>query len=245
MTAPVTEPTGARARQTYYWRVRNARTRQPPASAGQTWHIQPGHPGGAYCDLGHELNPPAHHTPTLLSRSRPTGRGDEQEFRGGCLACDWGGPRPPRRRLRRQRGSGGCPRPCVPRLADTAADHHGRGPLEDPTEPRPLGSADLSLPGWLGGPGRPHSGLESLPPRSPRSATPRPPALRTPNRQTTERPGREPGRSDSPLPMTTARRIRAPPCPLKGGLITPPSAERGNLRPAERRNRRRTTPDSK
>ena len=92
MTA-VTEPTGARARQTYYWRVRNARTRQSPASAGQAWHIQPGHPGGAYCDLGHELDPPTHHAPTLLSRSRPTGRRvDEQEFRGGCLACDWEGP---------------------------------------------------------------------------------------------------------------------------------------------------------
>lgn len=36
---------------------------------------------------------PAHHAPTLLSRSRPTGRrGDEQEFRGGCLTCDWEGP---------------------------------------------------------------------------------------------------------------------------------------------------------
>ncbi|MFE7469100.1 DUF6349 family protein [Streptomyces sp. NPDC057499] len=93
MTTTVTEPTGARARQTYYWRVRNARTRQSPASAGQAWHIQPGHPGGAYCDLGHELDPPAHHTPTLLSRSRPTGRrADEQEFRGACLACEWEGP---------------------------------------------------------------------------------------------------------------------------------------------------------
>lgn len=93
MTATITEPTGARARQTHYWRVRNARTRdlakQNPA---RTWHIQPGHPGGAYCDLGHELDPPAHHTPTLLSRSRPPGRRDEQEFRGGCLTCDWEGP---------------------------------------------------------------------------------------------------------------------------------------------------------
>ncbi|MFJ7590293.1 DUF6349 family protein [Streptomyces sp. NPDC097617] len=93
MTAAVAEPTGARARQTYYWRVRNARTRQSPASAEQAWHIQPGHPGGAYCDLGQELDPPEHHTPTLLSRSRPTGRrGDEQEFCGGCLACEWEGP---------------------------------------------------------------------------------------------------------------------------------------------------------
>ncbi|MFJ3710351.1 DUF6349 family protein [Streptomyces sp. NPDC090053] len=93
MTATVAEPTGARARQTYYWRVRNARTPQSPASAGQAWHIQPGHPGGAYCDLGHEPDPPVHHTPTLLSRSWPTGRRrDEQEFRGGCLACEWEGP---------------------------------------------------------------------------------------------------------------------------------------------------------
>jgi hypothetical protein len=93
VTTTVAEPTGARARQTYYWRVRNARTHHPPESAGQAWHIQPGHPGGAYCDLGHELDPPVHHTPTLLSRSRPTGRRrDEQEFRGGCLACEWEGP---------------------------------------------------------------------------------------------------------------------------------------------------------
>jgi len=93
VTATVAEPTGARARQTYYWRVRNARTRHRPESAAQTWHIQPGHPGGAYSDLGHELDPPARHTPTLLSRSRPTGRrGEKQEFRGGCLACQWEGP---------------------------------------------------------------------------------------------------------------------------------------------------------
>ncbi|MEV1082014.1 DUF6349 family protein [Streptomyces sp. NPDC050211] len=93
MTTTVAEPTRARARQTYYWRVRNGRTHHPPESAGQAWHIQPGHPGGAYCDLGQELDPPVHHTPTLLSRSRPTGRRrDEQEFRGGCLACEWEGP---------------------------------------------------------------------------------------------------------------------------------------------------------
>ncbi|WP_327436047.1 DUF6349 family protein [Streptomyces sp. NBC_01201] len=93
MTATVAELTGARARQTYYWRVRNARTRHRPESAGQAWHIQAGHPSGAYCDLGHELDPPSHHAPTLLARSRPTGRrGDEQEFRGGCLACEWEGP---------------------------------------------------------------------------------------------------------------------------------------------------------
>ncbi|OON73233.1 DUF6349 family protein [Streptomyces tsukubensis] len=93
MTATVAEPSGARARQTYYWRVRNARTRHRPETAAQAWHIQPGHPGGAYSDLGHELDPPAHHAPTLLSRSRPTGRrGEKQEFRAGCLACGWEGP---------------------------------------------------------------------------------------------------------------------------------------------------------
>lgn len=93
MTATPAQPTGARARQTYYWRVRNARTRLRPESAGQAWHIHPGHPGGAYCDLGHELDPPEHHTPSLLSRSQPTRRrGDEQEFCGGCLACEWEGP---------------------------------------------------------------------------------------------------------------------------------------------------------
>ncbi|WP_338684564.1 DUF6349 family protein [Streptomyces acidiscabies] len=87
----MTESIGARARQTYYWRVRNGRTRVPTQSASRTWHIQAGHPGGAYCDLGHELDPPAHHTPTLLTRSRPLQRRDQQEFRGGCLACDWEG----------------------------------------------------------------------------------------------------------------------------------------------------------
>lgn len=93
MTAALAEPTGARARQTHYWRVRNGRTRHSPESAGQQWHIQPGHPGGAYSALGHELDPPTHHIPTLLCRSRPTGRrGDEPEFRGGCLACGWEGP---------------------------------------------------------------------------------------------------------------------------------------------------------
>lgn len=92
MTVTVAEPTGARAWQTYYWRVRNARTPHRPESAGQVWHIRPGHPGGAYCDLGHELDPPAHHSPTLLTRSQPKGRRrDEQEFRGGCLSCEWEG----------------------------------------------------------------------------------------------------------------------------------------------------------
>lgn len=93
MITTVTEPTGARARQTYYWRVRNGRTHTSVRqNAAQTWHIRPGHPGGAYCDLGHELDPPAHHAPTLLTRSRPTGRRDVQEFRGGCLSCGWEGP---------------------------------------------------------------------------------------------------------------------------------------------------------
>ncbi|MFC7928769.1 DUF6349 family protein [Streptomyces cinereoruber] len=93
MTTTIRELAGARARQSYYWRVRNGRTRAlARESASQTWHIQPGHPGGAYCDLGHELEPPAHHTPTLLSRSRSSRRRHEQEFRGGCLHCDWEGP---------------------------------------------------------------------------------------------------------------------------------------------------------
>ncbi|MGW7292865.1 DUF6349 family protein [Streptomyces xiamenensis] len=93
MTATAAGPAGARARQTFYWRVRNARTRalakQSPAS---TWHIQPGHPGGAYSDLGHDLDPPAHCAPTLLSRTKASAGRDAQEFRGGCLACDWEGP---------------------------------------------------------------------------------------------------------------------------------------------------------
>jgi hypothetical protein len=91
VTETTTEPTGARARQTYYWQVRNARTRTlRNQKAAETWHIQPGHSGGVYSDLGHELDPPDHHTPTLLSRSRPGTRDDE--FRGGCLHCDWEGP---------------------------------------------------------------------------------------------------------------------------------------------------------
>ncbi|WP_159040796.1 DUF6349 family protein [Streptomyces sp. XY593] len=92
MTAPAAETTGARARQTLYWRVRNGRTPQPPESAHLTWHIRHGHPGGEYSDLGHELGPPEHHAPTLLTRSQPTSRREEEEFRGGCLACDWEGP---------------------------------------------------------------------------------------------------------------------------------------------------------
>ncbi len=92
MTATTAEPTGAQARQTHYWRLRNGRTLALTTSAPRTWHIRPGHPGGAYSDLGHELDPPEHHTPTLLTRSRPTGRREEEEFRGGCLACDWEGP---------------------------------------------------------------------------------------------------------------------------------------------------------
>lgn len=89
MTVP--EPQGARARQTYYWQVRNARTRAlQRVNACETWHIEAGHPGGAYCDLGHGPIPPEHHTPTLLTR-RTYGRHDDQ-YRGGCLSCDWEGP---------------------------------------------------------------------------------------------------------------------------------------------------------
>ncbi|MFD7580968.1 DUF6349 family protein [Kitasatospora sp. NPDC059817] len=91
MTAITVEPTGARARQTLYWRVRNGRTPEPTDSAPRTWHIRHGHPGGEYSDLGHELEPPKHHAPTLLTRSRRTGRREAQEFRGGCLACGWEG----------------------------------------------------------------------------------------------------------------------------------------------------------
>ncbi|WP_371792264.1 DUF6349 family protein [Streptomyces sp. NBC_01471] len=96
MTAPVTEPTGARARQTYYWRVRNARTSPPTASAEQAWHIHPGHPGGAYCDLGHELDPPAHHTPPLMSRSRWTRPPERAAVPGRVSRLRLGRPRSPR-----------------------------------------------------------------------------------------------------------------------------------------------------
>ncbi|WP_188303170.1 DUF6349 family protein [Streptomyces sp. CBMA123] len=92
MTAPTAEPTGARARQTLYWRVRNGRTPEPTESAPRAWHIRHGHPGGEYSDLGHDLDPSGHHVPTLLTRSRPTGRREAEEFRGGCLACGWEGP---------------------------------------------------------------------------------------------------------------------------------------------------------
>ncbi|MFJ4800149.1 DUF6349 family protein [Streptomyces murinus] len=91
MTAISPEPAGARARQTYYWQVRNARTRALATQcAEQTWRIQPRHPGGVYSDVGHELDPPEHHTPTVLYRSSPDPRGGK-EFRGACLSCDWEG----------------------------------------------------------------------------------------------------------------------------------------------------------
>ncbi|ATM24848.1 hypothetical protein SMD44_p20065 (plasmid) [Streptomyces alboflavus] len=83
------EPHGARARQNYYWRVRNHRTPLRADHACETWHIRHGHPGGAYSDLGHGLTPLEHHSPTLLTR-RTCGRDDDQ-YRGGCLACDWEG----------------------------------------------------------------------------------------------------------------------------------------------------------
>ncbi|MFJ8628581.1 DUF6349 family protein [Kitasatospora sp. NPDC093550] len=92
MTTTTAAPAGARARQTHYWRVRNGRTPEPPESAPQAWHIRSGHPGGAYSDLGQELDQPEHHAPTLLTRSRRTGRREEEEFRGGCLSCAWEGP---------------------------------------------------------------------------------------------------------------------------------------------------------
>lgn len=84
------EPRGARARQTYYWQVRMARTRAlQAASPAETWHIEAGHPGGAYSDLGHDTTPPQHHAPTLLARRVPGGRDDE--YRGACLRCEWEG----------------------------------------------------------------------------------------------------------------------------------------------------------
>ncbi|MEV3853039.1 DUF6349 family protein [Streptomyces sp. NPDC050095] len=88
MTTPA-EPQGARARQTYYWRTRNHWTRLRADHACETWHIRHGHPGGAYSDFGHDPTPPEHHSPTLLTR-RTYGRDDDQ-YRGGCLACDWEG----------------------------------------------------------------------------------------------------------------------------------------------------------
>ncbi|MER7043642.1 DUF6349 family protein [Streptomyces jumonjinensis] len=84
------EPRGARARQTYYWQVRNARHQDLRAvHACETWHIRYGHPGGAYSDLGHDTVPPSHHSPTLLTRRMYGRPGDE--YRGGCLSCLWEG----------------------------------------------------------------------------------------------------------------------------------------------------------
>ncbi|WP_327393793.1 DUF6349 family protein (plasmid) [Streptomyces sp. NBC_01186] len=80
---------GARARQSFHWRVRMARTRRLQLrDAYRFWHIRPGHPGGAWADTGHELDPPEDHTPTLLTRRTSD---DAEEYRGACLACTWEG----------------------------------------------------------------------------------------------------------------------------------------------------------
>ena len=123
VTATVVDPTGARARQTYYWRVRNARTRHRPESAGQVWHIQPGHPGGAYCDLGHELDPPAHHArPCSPAAGRTAAGGTSRSSGAGALRASGKAPSTP------ETGSGTVTTrrwrtrtTTVPRLADAAA----------------------------------------------------------------------------------------------------------------------------
>lgn len=82
---------GAQNRQTFYWRVINARTRwleyhYPDRS--RVWHITPFHPGGAYSGDDLHTWPPEHCTPTLLQREDERGR---THYRGACLACRWEG----------------------------------------------------------------------------------------------------------------------------------------------------------
>jgi Family of unknown function (DUF6349) len=84
------QPQGARARQIQYWRARNGMlSRFGDTTGAGLWHIRAGHPGGAYSDLGHELTPPAEHTPTLLTRQDHSGSQDS--YRGACLRCTWEG----------------------------------------------------------------------------------------------------------------------------------------------------------
>ncbi|TDC12943.1 hypothetical protein E1265_28930 [Streptomyces sp. 8K308] len=90
-TADPVEPRGAVERQHRYWRIRNARTRalQALLPAGRAWHIAPGHPGGAYSDLGTGPGVRDRHLPTLLTRDVDDRR--QEIYRGGCLGCAWEG----------------------------------------------------------------------------------------------------------------------------------------------------------
>ncbi|MFC1403194.1 DUF6349 family protein [Streptacidiphilus cavernicola] len=86
------QPQGARARHTHYERARNGVLSPFGDTTGTgLWHIRAGHPGGAYSDLGHELDLPAEHTPTVLTRYDRSGRDDSSL--GACLRCTWEGSR--------------------------------------------------------------------------------------------------------------------------------------------------------
>lgn len=228
MTATVAEPSGARARQTYYWRVRNARTRHRPKTTAQAWHIQPGHPGGAYSDLGHELDPRAHHAPTLLSRSRPTGRrGRSRSSAPGVSPAGGKAPRTPEagsgtatttrwrtRTTMRFPAGGRCRRSTRLRTAGQCRGAGAAGLSSSPGIRRDGWSRARPL--WLGA-----------------STAAKPTARRTQSAPVTCSmcPGHREPRADGPQirkPSSDDHRRpgQGPPAHSKGGLITPPSAER-------------------
>lgn len=220
MTAVVAELTGARARQTYYWRVRNARTRHRPESAAQAWHIQPRHPGGAYCDLGHELDPPAHHTPTLLSRSRPTGRrGDDRSSAAGVSRASGRAPCTPATdsgmvTTRRWRTRTTTVSPAGGRCRRSPRSRTG-GPS------RGARAAGLSSP-----PGTRRAGLTRAPPSSPGDGTAaRPTSRRTRDAPATDSmsPGHRATGADAPQIRGPSSDDRRPPdqgpTPLKPKVV--------------------------
>ncbi|MFE0764708.1 DUF6349 family protein [Streptomyces smyrnaeus] len=80
----------ARLRQSYYWRVRNARLPMlARINAEEVWHIAPGHPGGAWASVDHGPGRPEYHLPTVLTRAEPgSGR---SVYCAACLRCSWEG----------------------------------------------------------------------------------------------------------------------------------------------------------
>ncbi|MFI5809171.1 DUF6349 family protein [Streptomyces sp. NPDC051561] len=120
------EPQGARARQTRYFRARNAGLRYL-----KVWHIELGHPGGEYSDVGHHLTPPDRHEPTLLTRVLNE-RTDE--FRGACLRCEWEG--------KPYAGTGW--KEGANEAIEEAHDHVFPGWRDLPAMPRPKGRWDMA-----------------------------------------------------------------------------------------------------
>ncbi|OEV12469.1 DUF6349 family protein [Streptomyces nanshensis] len=121
---------GAQARQTFYWRVINARSRwieRHYPHRNRVWHIVPFHPGGAYSDDDFCTWPPGRCIPTLLQRDDERGR---TRYRGACLACTWEGAGHP------------------PSTRRTAAN----GPIED--------AHDHAWPGWRALPYAPSAALD-------------------------------------------------------------------------------------